>query len=146
MTPSTAFSLANLVAVAGWLVLAAGVALRSTLLRDRIAGLVVPALLSLAYAAIIVAAMPGAEGGFDSPQALARLFASPWLLTAGWLHYLAFDLFIGAWIARRIEEARLPRPTLIVLLPATFLLGPIGLLAALSLMLTTRRGLLTAAA
>ena len=37
---------------------------------------------------------------------VARLFENPYLLLAGWVHYLAFDLFIGAWEvrdARRLE-------------------------------------------
>ena len=40
-------------------------------------------------------------GGYDSLAAVQRLFAVPELLLAGWLHYLAFDLFVGVWIAKR---------------------------------------------
>jgi len=31
---------------------------------------------------------------------VAQLFENRWLLLAGWVHYLAFDLFIGAWETR----------------------------------------------
>ena len=57
------------------------------------------------------------------------LFTSPWAATAGWVHYLAFDLFIGAWITAEVLRLGIVRLVLIVLLPLTFLFGPIGLLA-----------------
>jgi hypothetical protein len=28
------------------------------------------------------------------------LMVAPYLLLAGWIHYLAFDLFVGAWEVR----------------------------------------------
>ena len=46
MDAATVFSLANLFALAGWVVLAAVVVLRSPLLRDRVAGLAWPFVLS----------------------------------------------------------------------------------------------------
>ena len=58
-----------------------------------------------------------------------KLFTSPWAALAGWIHYLAFDLFMGARIARGIAEQGLPRWPLVLLLPLTFLFGPIGYLA-----------------
>ena len=48
---------------------------------------------------------------------------------AGWVHYLAFDLFIGANIAREVADRGISRLFLIVLLPLTFLFGPIGYFA-----------------
>jgi hypothetical protein len=138
MTAATAFAIANPVALLGWALLAVGVLLRRPLLRDRIAGQIVPGLFAAAYVLILLLAMPGAEGGFGSLDDVARLFASPWLLLAGWLHYLAFDLFIGAWIARQTERQGLPRWLLIPILPLTFLFGPAGLLAFL--IVTLARG------
>jgi hypothetical protein len=61
------------------------------------------------------------------------LFANDFALTAGWVHYLAFDLFVGTWIARTGLEAGLPRPLLLPCLALTFMLGPAGLLAYLLL-------------
>ena len=55
--------------------------------------------------------------------------AVPALLTAGWLHYLAFDLFVGAWIAERAAALGLPHLVVLPLLALTFLFGPAGLLA-----------------
>ena len=59
---------------------------------------------------------------------MQKLFADPWILLAGWIHYLVFDLFIGAWEVR--DAARLGIPHLLVVpcLVLTFLFGPVGLL------------------
>ena len=65
--------------------------------------------------------MRAAEGGgFGSIAEVRALFANDSALAAGWLHYLAFDLFVGAWIARegpglgrpRLAADPLPRPHL----------------------------------
>lgn len=129
MTPDWIFSLASFTAMAGWAILAAGVAFNNALLRDLLAGRIFPALLALAYATLITLFWPGSDGGFDSLDSVARLFADPWLLLAGWVHYLAFDLAIGAVIARKTYDEGLPRLALIPILPLTFLFGPIGWLA-----------------
>jgi len=59
---------------------------------------------------------------------VAQLFENHWLLLAGWVHYLAFDLFIGAWETRDAMARRIPRLLLAPCLVLTFMLGPIGLL------------------
>lgn len=128
MTPETAFSIASLTAIAGWLVLIAGIILNRPLLRDRIAGLAIPLLLSLAYTLLIARFWFATEGGFNTLANVQKLFAAPWAALAGWIHYLAFDLFVGAVLARRLMERGLPRLVLVAVLPLTFLFGPIGFL------------------
>ena len=129
MTPEWLFTAASFTAMAGWAVLAAGVALNCAMLRDLIAGRIVPAFLATAYTALIILFWAGSEGGFGSLADVASLFANPWLLLAGWVHYLAFDLAIGAAIARKTFDESLPRLILAPILPLTFLFGPIGWLA-----------------
>jgi len=129
MTPEWMFTVANFTAIAGWAVLAAGVIFNNAMLRDLIAGRIVPAILASAYTVLIVVFWAGAQGGFGSLADVASLFANPWLLLAGWIHYLAFDLAIGAVIARKTFDESLPRLLLVPILPLTFLFGPIGWLA-----------------
>jgi hypothetical protein len=129
MTASGLFSVFNMLAMAGWIILALGVALKRDWLRDVVAGTYLPVAISAAYFILIVFFFAGAEGGFDSLENVQKLFTSPWAALAGWIHYLAFDLFMGARIARGLVEEGLPRWPLIVLLPLTFLFGPIGYLA-----------------
>jgi hypothetical protein len=122
-TPDALFGAANGLAMFGWIALAVSPA------RARwFAGRVVPLLLAVAY--VVLFARNGmADGGYGSLAEVRRLFAVPELLTAGWIHYLAFDLFVGAWIAERSAELGLPHLALLPLLVLTFLFGPAGLLA-----------------
>ena len=129
MTASGLFSIFNMLAMAGWIILALGVILKRDWLRDVVAGTYIPVAISAAYAILIVFFFAGAEGGFDTLANVQKLFTSPWAALAGWIHYLAFDLFMGARIARGLEEQGLPRWPLVLLLPLTFLFGPIGYLA-----------------
>lgn len=95
---------------------------------DRVTGILLPILLGLAYASMAPVFFSGLDGGYDSLASVMLLFKSPEAVMAGWIHYLAFDLFIGAWQAR---EARLNGISHYLILPALFLtliLGPIGLI------------------
>ncbi len=128
ITPANLFSAANMVALAGWIMLGLGIVFKSKILKERLAGLGVPLVLAICYTVLIAVYWSRASGGFSSLDAVAALFQSPWLLLAGWTHYLAFDLFIGAWITRDAETLALSRWVLLPVLPAVFLFGPAGLL------------------
>lgn len=137
MSLQVIFSSANMLAMAGWLLLLA--APRHELVTWRIAGLGIPAALSLLYAVMLAIHAPGAEGGFSSLAAVGALFRSEGVLLAGWVHYLAFDLFLGAWMCRRGAREGI-NPWLVRLcLPPTFLAGPVGLLLFLGLRASVRR-------
>jgi hypothetical protein len=69
-----------------------------------------------------------------------RLLAQPALLAAGWLHYLAFDLVVGSWIAERAAGLGLPHLLVLPLLALTFLFGPAGLLAFAALRMVWPQG------
>lgn len=126
MNPDTLFQVANPLALAGWIALAlAPVAPRAL---GLLAGAVVPLVLSAGYAAIVLAHWSSAEGGFGSLQAVAQLFRSPWLLLAGWVHYLAFDLLVGAWEVRTARREGIGHLLVLPCLVATFLFGPAGYL------------------
>lgn len=58
----------------------------------------------------------------------AMFDGSDGLLLAGYVHYLCFDMFIGAWEARRATVQRWPYALLLVCLIVTLLFGPTGLL------------------
>ena len=128
-TPDALFSAASGLAMLGWIALAVSPArARWAGAARRFAGRVVPLLLAVVY--VVLFARNGmADGGYGSLAEVRRLFAVPELLAAGWLHYLAFDLFVGAWIAERSAELGLPHLALLPLLVLTFLFGPAGLLA-----------------
>lgn len=120
------FSLANTLAMAGWV---------SVLLLPRwqllVSGLRfgLVGLLCIAYAVLIMVFFFRVEGGgFGSIAEVRQLFLSDGGLLAGWIHYLAFDLFVGLWIAERADRAGLSRLIQAPILIATFMFGPVGLL------------------
>ena len=128
LTADFVFSLANPLALLGWIILGIGIVWNRPVLRDTVAGQVFPIGLSVLYTILIGGFFFKAEGGFDTLANVQKLFTFPWAALAGWIHYLAFDLFIGAVIARDIMKLGISRLFLIVLLPLTFLFGPVGYL------------------
>jgi hypothetical protein len=125
MTIEGLFSACNLLAMAGWICLLAAPRQRVAM---RIAGTALPLTLAAAYLVVFALHARGSSGGFSSLAAVAELFSNHWLLLAGWIHYLAFDLFIGAWETRDAMARGVPRLLLAPCLVMTFMLGPIGLL------------------
>ena len=104
-----------------------------------IAGAVIPLLLALVYLYLIVTHFRGSEGGFGSLMEVSKLFQNPYNLLAGWVHYLAFDLFIGSWEVRDAQRVGVRHLLVVPCLALTFLLGPVGLLLYFALRYFTKR-------
>lgn len=127
------FSTVNAAALIGWLALAcAPFAPRAV---DLFAGWVLPAGLSLGYAIIMLVHFADAPGGFQTLADVQLLFTDADVALGGWIHFLAFDLFIGAWIVRDARKQDIRHWYVLPILPFAFLLGPVGLLAYLGLRL-----------
>jgi prepilin signal peptidase PulO-like enzyme (type II secretory pathway) len=120
------FSIANLVAMLSWVILA--VAPRWIVTRKVILSGVIPLLLSAAYLVLIVLFFGKSEGGFGSLADVMKLFTNEWAVLAGWIHYLAFDLFVGTWEVKDAQEKGISHWFVIPCLFLTFMLGPIGFL------------------
>lgn len=134
LDPGFAFGFANNLGLAIWLALAA------SLFVPRIrAGVwpatqfVIPALWAVAYVILILQGMPETQGSFTSIEGVRALFASDSALAAGWLHYLAFDLFVGTWIARDSVRRGVNGLLVVPCLGLTLMFGPAGLLLYLAL-------------
>ena len=119
------FSMASVLAMIGWLLLAI---LPKRPIAQIASGVIIPLVLSIGYLFLIARNLQGAEGGFGSLADVATLFQKQELLLAGWIHYLAFDLFIGAWETRDAQRNGIPHLVVLPCLLMTFMLGPIGLL------------------
>jgi ABA4-like protein len=130
MTPERAFSILNTLALAGWLPLV-------LLPRKRWATsgvpVAVPVALAVVYVVLVAWALPGSNGGFSSLGGVRTLFENPWALLAGWVHYLAFDLFIGGWEVRDAQHRGISHVLVVPVLVVTFLFGPAGLLLYLGI-------------
>jgi hypothetical protein len=137
MTPDALFQIANPLALLGWVALALSpVAPRASL---AVAGVAIPLLLSVAYSGLVLAFWSGAPGGFGTLADVQLLFTDPHIALAGWVHYLAFDLFVGAWATRTARAEGIPHLFLLPCLLLTFLFGPAGLLAFVALRFTHAR-------
>ena len=123
MSAARIFQLLNLVVLPWWVVFLT--APRSRIARRAASHSAIFLGLSLLYAALLASAVAagGGKGGFDF-DGLRTALGTPRGFLAGWTHYLAFDLFIGAWIVR--ESGRLGvEPRFYLLL--TLVAGPVGL-------------------
>jgi hypothetical protein len=124
MSPEQMFGLTNAIAVLSWLLLA--VLPGRQWVTEIVTGKVVPVLFAVLYVGIVATTFAGAEGSFSTLDGVATLFSNPWVLLAGWLHYLAFDLLIGTWEARDARERGVPHLLLVPCLFLTLMFGPAG--------------------
>ena len=126
------FSLCGLLAGAGWVGL---ILLPRQKLAIAAARIVVPGIIGSIYAtffALYLDRVPEG-GGFGSLDEVAALFTVKELLLCGWIHYLAFDLFVGSWEVEDAAERGISHWLVIPCLLATFMAGPAGLLLYLLL-------------
>ncbi len=94
---------------------------------------VVPAALGVVYGVLLFSGGEPPEGAnMTSLAGVTALFTSPSAVTAGWIHYLIFDLFIGAWQSRDALRRGIPHWLVAPCLLFTLALGPLGLLAYLA--------------
>ena len=125
------FSMVNLLAMIAWVGLIAlprWPALLSGVLYLGVG------LLCLIYAVgligVVSGLIPNPDGGgadFFSIAGVRAIFGSDAGVTIGWTHYLAFDLFVGLWIARDGDAKNISRLIQAPILFATLMAGPLGL-------------------
>jgi hypothetical protein len=131
MTPETVFAIANNGILVFWLLLIVAPAWRGT--QILVHSVAIPVVLGLSYIWLLSMAVFGGHGApagasFFSLHGVAALFSSPLALTAGWVHYLVFDLFVGSWEARDASRRGISHLLVIPCLVVTLLVGPVGLL------------------
>lgn len=127
MSDAQLFQVANTVALLSWIALLVQPHRVAPVLR-----FLVPGALAVLYLWAIATAMPGGDGGFDSLANVKALFTSDRAVLAGWVHYLAFDLFIGCWEVLDARERGVRFAFVIPCLVLTFMFGPVGLLLYLA--------------
>ena len=126
MKAETLFQICNSVAPLGWLLMIVAPHWKWT--KKIVLTGVFPLALALVYLTLIVLFFGESEGGFGSLREVGMLFHNPFALTAGWIHYLAFDMFIGGWEVTDSQKHGISHFLVIPCLFLTFLFGPIGLL------------------
>jgi len=138
MTEETLFQIVNLAALAGWLLLAASPLIPD--LSDRVAGYWLPAALAIVYIGLIAANAGAVEGaGYTTLAGVMAIFDVPGAALGGWVHFLAFDLVVGAWIARNARAEGVSFGYVLPCLLFCFLVGPVGFAMYLGLRAFMRR-------
>ena len=126
MKPDLVFQICNSIAPLGWLLLIVAPRWRWT--KTIVLTGILPLMLGLVYLTLIILFFGEGEGNFSSLQGVMQLFTSPWGVTAGWVHYLVFDLFVGSWELANGQKNNMPHVLIVPCLLFTFFFGPIGLI------------------
>ena len=126
MKAEQVFSAANLIAIIGWIMLA--VAPRWKYTGKIVLSGALPILLAIAYLILIVIFFGQGDGDFGTLPGVMKLFTNEWTVVAAWIHYLAFDLFVGIWEVKDSQKRGISHWFVVPCLFLTLMLGPIGLL------------------
>lgn len=129
------FGFANALALVGWALLALLPRTPRTMSVILYGCVTILCLLYLVIFACLFANLvdPGlvagasGQGDFYSIAGIRGLFGSDAGIVVGWTHYLAFDLFVGLWIAKDADNKGFSRLVQLPFLVATLMAGPIGL-------------------
>jgi len=132
MTPDQVFSLVNLTALLAWIYLI-GIA-RWTPRVFAVMRYTIPIVFALVYLTCLFLSEPNEEAGYQSLAEVTAIFTQPWVIVGAWIHYLAFDFFVGCWILAKAKAEGIAHGWIVIPMIATFMLGPVGLLLFLVLL------------
>jgi hypothetical protein len=124
------FSIANAAVIPAWILLI--LAPKSRWTGYIVHSYLYPVLLGLFYLYLLITTW-GGEGGMDSIAAVQKGFSRDGVLLLGWVHYLVFDLFIGAWAVRDAQRNGILHMLIVPSLALMLLLGPVGLILYLAI-------------
>jgi len=123
----TLFKAANYAVIPFWLLLI--VAPRWSWTQRLVHSPVVLLFLAPIYAYLLFGFAPAPAGvAFSTLYGVMVGFSAPHIVVAGWIHYLIFDLFVGAWESRDAQRRGIPHLLVVPCLLVTLMVGPIGLL------------------
>ena len=128
------FTVVNLVVLPFWFLM---ICLpRWTVTRRLMASYWVVLTLPVVYLILVIPQLPAVLPLLVQPKLseIATLLGRPEGALVGWIHFLAFDLFVGRWIYLDSQDRPVNRLLLGVILFLTLMLGPVGLAAYLVLL------------
>ena len=126
MSHETLFTIFNFIALISWLFLIFAPEWKYT--KSLVISGMVSLLFSGLYIILVVSGLTESSGDFTTLAGVKAMFQNDSVALAGWLHYLAFDLFVGTWIVANSSRYSIKHAYVIPSLILTFLLGPAGLL------------------
>ena len=134
----TVFSLSSLLAMPLWALMIFAPLWRVTRSVMQLPWVITPT--ALLYAALILPNIATVFPAVLNPnlEGIRRLLSSESGATIAWVHFLAFDLFVGRWAYLESRALNLNVFAMAVVLFFTLMLGPVGALLYLGLRLTAR--------
>ncbi|MFN2322042.1 MAG: ABA4-like family protein [Trueperaceae bacterium] len=131
MTLATLFEASFLLVAPFWLLMIALPGWRVT--QRVIASPWIAAPAAALYLVLVVPGLPGVLAAVSSPSlaAIAPMLGTPEGATVAWVHFLAFDLFVGRWIYLDARTRGVSPWVAAPLLFLTLMLGPAGVLGYL---------------
>lgn len=122
------FTIANTGILLAWLPLL--FAPKWSLTKKMLAFPYVPFILSFFYLFFLLNDGGLANADFSSLAGILGLYrnATPEAAAAGWMHYLAFDYWVGCWMLCDAQNKNIPHLLIVLPLLCTFMLGPVGIL------------------
>lgn len=122
------FLLSNLVVLPFWgiMIIAPRWATGQRVMRSVLVFLPLTAL----YSWLVLPMLPGLLPALARPElsVIATMLNSPSGATVAWIHFLAFDLFVGRWQYHDALQHQIPAWLVRITLICTFMAGPFGLL------------------
>lgn len=128
MTWDTGFLIINALVMPAWVLLI--FLPRAQITKAAVHTMLWPVMIGAIYTALLIGAVgfglshPDAGFSFSGVQAL---FDHPNGVLVGWSHYLVFDLFVGAWIARDAQRRDIAHWKAIPCILGSYVFGPAGL-------------------
>jgi len=134
MTPSVAFQVYSALVLPQWILMI--VAPKWHVTRWLVKSKMLIVILACLYIIYIVGVFKaGNLSSFSSLEGIKALNVKDELVLAGWIHYLAFDLFVGSWIWQNAKTRHVSHAWVVPSLLLTFMFGPVGLLFYLGIRL-----------
>ena len=139
ITTESVFNGINLIVLFGWVPLFMFPYSRFT--RNLVDGLYIPFFLCVFYLYFLSQTKGLFSADFSSLGGILDLFknSTEESAAAGWIHYLAFDYFVGCWMVNHSIKKGIPYIIFIIPLIFTLFAGPFGLLLFLILRLFYKR-------
>ncbi len=139
MTPELVFLIATYGIMPFWLLLA--LAPKWEFTQTLVHSALLPIVIGIGYTSYVATGAFSIDGGgFATLDDIMVAFAVKEAVIAGWLHYIVFDLFVGAWEVRDAQRRGINHWLVVPCLFFTLMLGPVGLLLYLALRVATRKG------
>lgn len=126
MTSDQLYTFVNAIVLIPWLLMI--FAPKWSWTKRIIYSLAFPVFFAVIYLVLMILFFGQGEGDFSTLEGLTQLFGEPNLVLVGWLHYLAFDLFVGTWEYKDSQALQINCYVVASCLLLTLFVGPIGLL------------------